>query len=294
MTPWLWNRYVDLFGARGGPAPRPHQDGNLITPESPEAFEEPIWHREFPTSHRLAEDHVLRAADRVESFDRVFLDHIRKMLLVRGGRRYASKGNYNLTRIEYLASLFPDSRFVVPIRHPVPHVGSLVRQHELFCRYSERDGRVPHYLRAAGHFEFGPQRVPISVSGSGGRTVACWERGEEHRGYAIQWAAVYGHVLGLLRSRPSLADRVLVVRYEDICEAPREAIAGVLRHAGLFDEGAAMLDDLGHIRGAAPGRDRLGPTSEVIWEEAGEVASAFGYEYEPIDRPVPLRAAEAG
>jgi hypothetical protein len=41
-----------------------------------------------------------------------------KVVLLRGGARYVSKGNYNAARIAYLARLFADAKFVVPIREP--------------------------------------------------------------------------------------------------------------------------------------------------------------------------------
>ncbi len=277
LTPYFWNRFVSLFGAKGESIPRPHLDGINITPESPEAFEEPIWQLYFPKAHQLVTSHVLDADDRDEAFDEVFVDHLRKMLLIRRGTRYLSKGNYNATRIAYLGSLFPEARFVVPIRHPSTHVASLVRQHELFCEYAQHDARVPNYLRAAGHFEFGPQRVPISISGSAERTLAAWEQGDEQSGYAIQWAAVYGYVWDLLQRSPALAERVLVVRYEDICENPREEMTRVLQHVGLQEEGRAILDNLDHIKRSVRYGSGQDATTQKIWNATEDVATAFGY-----------------
>lgn len=281
FTPYFWSSFFSLFGARGGLVQRPHQDGMLISPESPEAFEEPIWQTYFPEAHRSIESHILDETHRNQAFDALFVEHLKKMLLLRGGNRYLSKGNYNITRLEYLASLFPDARFVVPIRHPATHVASLVRQHELFCEYARHDPRVPHYLSAAGHFEFGPQRVPISVNGSGKQSLAAWEQGEEHRGYAIQWAAVYGYVFELLERSPSLADRILVVRYEDLCDDPHTEVLKVLQHVQLEQQGSGLLEKLEHIQQS----QRHCEHQEVIWTITAASASAFGYEPPKAIRP---------
>lgn len=279
LTPWFWNKFVDVFGVRGEAALRPHQDGITISPESPEAFEEPIWQQFFPDAHRPVASHVLAADDRNPAFDGIFIEHLRKMLQLRKGTRYVSKGNYNLTRIAYLASLFPDARFVVPIRHPVPHVASLVRQHDLFCEYARQDPRVPEYLKAAGHFEFGPQRVPISVDRSGAQILAAWEAGDGHAGYALQWAAVYRFVHELLGRLPDLAERVIVVRYEDLCDEPRRELTRILEHVELQAEGAGVLDRLDHIQQSSRQRGDDDPHAEAVWRIAEPVARAFGYEW---------------
>ena len=163
------------------------------------------------------------------------------MLLLRGGNRYVSKGNYNVTRIEYLADLLPDARFVVPVRHPVAHVESLMRQHELFSEYSARDGRVAEYLRAAGHFEFGPQRVPVNIDPQDARQIAdAWSAGEDDLGYAVMWRSVYSHVSGLMRMRDDLATRIALIRYEDLCEDTDGALRRLARFCEL-DEGIDAL-----------------------------------------------------
>src|SRR5690606_20960230 len=199
-----------------------------ITKESAEAFEEPIWQAYFPWTHDPARHHVVGRETENAEFEACFRAHLRKILWLRNGRRYVSKGNYNVGRIAYLAKLFPDARFVVPVRNPVSHVRSLVEQHALFCRYAADDARVPRYLAAAGHYEFGPQRKPIHFDAARiGEIEAAWRSGDDWRGYARQWAQVYAHV-DRLRNDPDVAPRLLVVRYEDACTRPQEVIAEVL------------------------------------------------------------------
>ncbi len=190
-----------------------------------------------------------------------------------------SKGNYNVVRIEYLAALFPDARFVIPIRHPLTHVQSLVRQHALFTAYARRDPRVPHYLRAAGHYEFGPQRVPIRLTHEAGDRIRdAWRRGDDATGYAIQWAEIYGFVHALLESSDELAAHTCVIRYEDFCDRPAEVMAAVCRHAQLEPVSTNGLHPFEHI--VASPHDSLDLSQDfrgVVWREAGSVATRFGY-----------------
>lgn len=276
MTPWFWNAYLSVFGTGDKKYERPHQDGILISPNSPEALEEPLWQYFFPQCHQSDQSHLLSAETEHPEFERTFRDHLKKILWIRRGQRYVSKGNYNITRLPYLARLFPDARFVIPIRHPVAHVHSLVRQHQLFSDYAENDSRVPEYLKAAGHYEFGPQRVPIAIEDSAEQTRAAWEVGDQYLGYAYQWNAVYGHLAQLLDDDPDLAKQIHVVVYEELCVAPQEQLQSVLNFAEL-PGGEAVLANLQHIK---PSRmpDLVDGEAERIWFACRKVAERFGYQ----------------
>jgi hypothetical protein len=123
FTPVAWNWFQDrLGGGAGEEVERPHRDRIRITKESAEAFEEPLWQAYFPWTHDPARCHVVDARTKHPEFEAAFRAHLRKILWLRSGTRYVSKGNYNVGRVGYLARLFPDARFVVPVRHPVAHV----------------------------------------------------------------------------------------------------------------------------------------------------------------------------
>jgi hypothetical protein len=280
--PFLWNWFQDRFAnpSAQGPQERAHADRIEITPESPEAFEEPLWQSHFDWLHDPRRVHVLDETVAQPEFEDAFRTHLRKILAVRSGARYLSKGNYNVTRIKYLLKLFPDARFVVPIREPVAHVHSLVRQHRRFSRLALEDARVPQYLRAAGHYEFGAQRVPINVSAADiGRIDAAWLEGEDYRGYARQWAAIYKYVHELRSSDAGLAERITIIRYEDLCADPRRALGKLLGATSLADRTGRALAAANAV--AAPAAERSNGVTAVerraVWEEVAAVAAAYGY-----------------
>ena len=102
-------------------------------------------------------------------------DHLCKVVLLRGGARYVSKGNYNVCRIAYLRRLFPDAKFVVPVREPVARVHSLVKQHRLFTDYRARctRARVSSGGRPLGIRSSATTDQPSEVArGAGDRGVA--------------------------------------------------------------------------------------------------------------------------
>lgn len=234
--PAAWNRYLS-FAPRGTPAPveRAHGDRILVTPESPEAMEEILWVAFFPRLHDPRVSNVLGADTENPAFEEFYRDHIRKMLLVRRGKRYVAKGNYNLTRLGYLLRIFPDARFVIPVRHPVMHCASLLKQHRLFLRAEKDDPAVSHYMRRVGHLEFGSGRTPVNA-GDTARTesvLGLWSRGEDARGTARYWNDMYSFVMRALAASPALAAASLVVRFEDLCTAPEETLGKMFAHCGL-------------------------------------------------------------
>lgn len=279
FVPYSWNQFQDRMARTQEPVERPHRDRIRITKDSPEAFEEPIWMHFFPFVHCPYIRHVLTAANDDPQFDAFYLEHLRKVLLLRRRERYVSKGNYNIARLEYIAHLLPDARFVIPIRHPLSHVSSLVRQHRLFTRYSEEDGRVPEYMRATGHYEFGPQRVPINLDAeSSPHILQAWAEGQDALGYAVMWRSVYAHVRRFALDG-ALGERIRIVRYEDFCADPA-AVLGVLFEFCALTEGVdELLGALPEIRAPESDLDCLPEVHRnQVWRETAELAESFGYD----------------
>ncbi|MCO6441934.1 MAG: sulfotransferase [Nitrococcus mobilis] len=236
-TPYLWNRFLDYTPRQKiAPVERTHRDGILITPESPEAFEEILWMAFFPQLHDPRENAVLGARTDNSEFEAFYRDHIRKLILVRGGRRYLAKGNYNITRLEYLHRLFPDARFVIPVRNPSWHIASLMKQHALFCEGSWRNPRALSHLQRVGHYEFGLDRRPINAADNHGavqKIVALWTRGAEVEGWARYWQHIHAYLADVLAHNRRLREATLVVRYEDLCRMPRETLRKLFEHCRL-------------------------------------------------------------
>lgn len=278
LVPYLWNRYLDLVSSPARPVERPHKDRIFITRESPEGFEEPVWRAFFPGLRRGPAVATLPKLRHPRGFERFYADHIKKILLLRRGSQYLCKNNYNLTRIPYLADRFPDATFIVPVRHPVAQVLSLVRQHRLFLSYARQDPRVAEWLRAAGHDEFGPQRRPIAFAAETARqTLEAWRQGDDALGYALQWAAAYRLVASLCDIRREFSQCVVVVRYEDLCQRPRATLDGLVARLKLRPEELRPVG-LDHIAAPTWISGALAPqVCQAVWRETKTVAHHFGY-----------------
>jgi hypothetical protein len=281
FTPYLWNRWLDLVPRKEErPAERSHGDGIAITSESPEAFEEMLWMAFFTGQHVPSVSAILDRTVNNPAFERFYRSHIRKLLAVRGGRRYAAKGNYNLTRIGYLAKLFPDARFVIPVRDPVWHVASLMKQHRLFLDGQRDNPRAQRHLRRVGHFEFGQDRQPINVGDSAATAdiVDLWRAGEEVRGWARYWSLVHNYIAGLIATDPALRQAIHLVRYEDLCATPRPTLASLLDHCGLSDSSGFLAEAATRFHQPTYYRpDFKAGEIAIIAEETAAAARLFGY-----------------
>ncbi|MGF1628086.1 MAG: sulfotransferase [Kiloniellaceae bacterium] len=280
FTPIFWNLFLArLPNERSTPAQRAHADGIEVTADSPEAFEEAIWMAFFDRLHDPRRSGVLDAEASCPPFEAFFRDHIRKLLWVRGRRRYLSKANYNMTRMAYLLKLFPDARFVVPLRDPVAHIASLAKQHRLFSAGEQRYPRALEHMRRIGHFEFGLDRRPINVDdGAMAEILQSFGDGEEVRGWALYWASLHAWLADRLEADAALRAAVRVVPFEDLCRSPRETLSGIFEHCALPDSDNLVAEAAARMH--APSYYRPDFTSAdlaVIEAATGATARRFGY-----------------
>jgi hypothetical protein len=235
-TPYWW-RQATARRQPTVPRERVHRDGVLISPESPDAVEEMLWMAFFPRCHDPSVSNRLEAGSSYPAFEAFYRAHLRKLLLAEKATRYVSKANYHVARLAYLVRLFPDARILLPVRAPVSHIASLVRQHQWFCQGQRRNPRALAWMQRLGHFEFGRDRRPMNL-GDRERVQAiqrAWAAGEEVRGWAWYWDMVHGHLLRLLDADEKVRSATMLVRFEDLCAAPAETIRAVLDHCALPD-----------------------------------------------------------
>jgi Sulfotransferase family len=294
FTPFWWNRLLERMPKREvPPAERTHQDGIAVGPASPEAFEEVLWMAFFPDLHQAPQSDVLGDETSHPEFEAFYREHIRKLVRVRGGRRYLSKGNYNATRLEYLQKLFPDARFVIPVRDPVWHIASLMKQHALFCKGCNRHPEAVRHLQRVGHFEFGLDRRPINAGDPArlARIADAWQRGDEVEGWSLYWAQIYGYLADRLAANPALKEAALVVRFEDMCRAPHETLERALAHCRLDASPAWLEDQAAVIRFPSYYRPRF-TDDDLATIERHTAATARRFGYAGTSEPVTQRSGD--
>lgn len=238
FTPLFWSRLLPRVARLDGPpAERVHGDGIAVDAKSPDAVEEVLW---------------LAARGQYDSeFGKLLANHQKKILIARNRPRYAAKANGHLGRLKHVLRLCPGARIVIPVRHPVPHVASLIRQHANFSAIQKADNRARKAMRRLGHFEFGLDRQPgfCGTAEMAARVADCFARGDDVSGYAMQWQGAYEAVMRQREADPALKAATMVVRHEDMTATPGVTIAQVLSFCGLPVPDAFVADEAARMAG---------------------------------------------
>jgi hypothetical protein len=234
MCPLLWSRLSGGFQKAAQPRERAHGDGLVVDYDSVEAFEEVIW-RAFWPDHYLADrirPWTAEERDEDDAFPEFLRRHARKLAALararRGSdlpRRYVSKNNANIARLDYLQRRFPEARLFVLFREPLGHAASLARQHRNFLETHRRDPFARSYMESIGHFEFGLALRPLDFGGWMEKGRALDPATPDF--WCEYWIAAYSAVLA------SAGPAVQVVSYDRLCAAPEAGLAAIAGHLGI-------------------------------------------------------------
>lgn len=280
-TPFWWNWLLKWMLTREvKPTERAHRDGILVTPESPEAMEEILWMTFFPNVHNPLQNNILDHSTHNQPFESFYQDHIRKLLLMRKGNRYLAKGNYNVTRLEYILKIFPDARFVIPIRQPATHIASLMKQHALFAQGVKENPRALKHLQRIGHFEFGLDFRPINTGDEPKikQIMSLLENQQDVQAWACYWSQIHDYVADRLEANPSLQQATMVVRFEDLCESPQTTIQTMMDHCNLKAGEAIVREFTEKIKLPSYYKQKFSDEElDIIKQETHQTASRFGY-----------------
>lgn len=279
FTPYWWRRAAAKLPP-GAPRERVHRDGVIVTSESPDALEEMLWMAFFPGCHDPARCNLLGCDDEQPAFDAIYKAHLQKLLLAESKTRYAAKANYHVARLAYLVRLFPDARFIIPVREPAAHIASLMRQHAWFSQGERSHPRSLAYMQRTGHFEFGLDRRPMNLGDFAriGQILNAWNAGDEVLGLAIYWDMVYAYLAQLLDRDDEIRSAALVIRFEDICHTPEPTLARIFDHCQLLGADDICQPFAARVREPHQAHSFSKDELQIICRETAATARRWGYE----------------
>jgi hypothetical protein len=191
LAPNLWSKLS--FNKRGSDlVERAHGDGIKVSAESPEAFEEVFW--------MTFDEDDKETKEKFKTYVQVINHrHLKK--------RYLSKNNQNIRRLELISDIFPGSRILIPFRNPIQHSFSLLSQHQRFIEESREDKFISNYMKWIGHTEFGCNYIPIHDKNLN------FKNDLDINHWLEQWYLTYHNCLESLKDK----DNVYFTCYEQLC-----------------------------------------------------------------------------
>ncbi len=223
-THYLWRKVKGLIPQNKAKVERPHGDGMRINLQSPEAMDEVIWTSFFNHLHDSNVTAFLGDADIRDRHARFYKNHMKKNLLLNHAKRYVCKNNYNITRIGYLRALFPDAKFIVPVRSALSQVASMVAVHNRVMSAQSKSQRHLRYSQRLEHYEFGQDRRLINLG----------EAIEKDGLSGIElYARYWAQMDDFIRTHVEGAPNVHILKYDDLIQSPAQHLDALLNFVGL-------------------------------------------------------------
>lgn len=228
LAPIFWASTTRSSRKAGEMRERAHGDGMEISFDSPEAFEEVAWISYLRDAY-VSEDRLLPLGPGMLSgeFRDAFVKLARKLIAAQSAkgetRRYLSKNNANISRLDAIRSIFPDASVFVCLREPQSHIRSLMTQHQRFLTLHDDDPFARDYMKWIGHFDFGANFRPIDFAGRG-----CTAAGSASSDFWLRyWIDAYAYAE--LRA----GAEVSFICYEKFFNDAGRALTEIARAAGL-------------------------------------------------------------
>ncbi|MBV1915445.1 MAG: sulfotransferase [Pseudomonadales bacterium] len=224
-TPVLWNKLSGGIRSKGTLRERAHGDGLVISEDSPEAFEEVLWTKFFSDHYSGNSIPIWDTTN--TKFREYFLEHMKKIISLRcpddHNSRYVSKNNANIARTRAIKAMFTDASIVIPLRNPIDHALSLLRQHTNFLKQHATDKFVAQYMKDIGHYEFGELHRPIQFPQFSNLTS---NLPPESLNYWLgYWIAAFEYL--------SVQQEVSFISYENLCLSPNQGLGKLCQHIEL-------------------------------------------------------------
>ena len=192
LAPNIWSKLHSQY-KKSNYIERAHNDGILISTSSPEAFEEIFWE-----TFKNDESNI----------EKKFVKYIEKVIQRHNKKRYLSKNNQNIKRLDLINKILPNSDIIIPFRNPIQHASSLLTMHNKFINESKKNKFVGQYMKLIGHTEFGPFYKPIrenSLNYINSHNINHWIE---------QWYKTYEFCL----KKYSKNEQFIFLCYEDLCK----------------------------------------------------------------------------
>jgi hypothetical protein len=193
---------------------RAHQDGIMVNGDSPEEFDEYFW-KVFLKDQYIGES--LTKHDIPTDVLTKYQTYVSLICKSQGKKRYLSKNNNNLLRIEALQKL-GYVKIIFMYRHPLDHSSSLLKLHQKFTLMQKQDPFILEYFNYLGHHEFGSNHKQFKFSTNPTENFDQYPTSDINY-WLSNWINYYNHLLEINN------DNFELVAFEDLIHEPGKVFA---------------------------------------------------------------------
>jgi hypothetical protein len=179
-----------------------------------------------------------------------------------------------------LLKLFPDARFVLPVRDPVKHVAANIKQSRYVAKNQKEDPTVLRHFRQSGHFEYGCDMRPVNMGAdrSNDDIVKLFNDNEEVRAWSRYWNRYNRAIYDQVNYSETTKKACYLFTYEDFCATPHRILADIVAHCELQCDDRYLQSFGDKIRVPVYYASPLsGEDVEIVKEETAETARLFGF-----------------
>ena len=206
ICPNIWG-FLNKFNNKSKDSyERAHKDGIKIGINSPEAFEEIFWNSFVEQNYvkeRYLDKHQINT-----NIDKNYNIFQFLVCLRYGKKRYLSKNNNNILRLQSLQKSITKPFILIPYRDPISHAISLMNQHKNF---SNSDQFVKKYFSWLNHYEFGDNHKPFNFDLNSDN-----EFSKDTLNYWLKiWIDYHDYLLNIYKKNNK---NIFLINYEKLCK----------------------------------------------------------------------------
>lgn len=222
LAPNIWRTITGSSPVHKKAMERPHGDGLKIDYDSPEALEEIFW-RVFCGPDYIKPQCLIPMDADDETIEK-FRSYIALILKNSPHKRYLSKNNNNILRLQSITRAFPHAKIIIPFRDPIQQAYSLLNQHSNFLQQHQSDPFSKKYMKWLAHHEFGENHLPFLFNGD----QACQGDTASLAYWLELWINTYSYI------KETLPCQVVLLNYERLCDDEAFVWKKLSEAIGLF------------------------------------------------------------
>jgi hypothetical protein len=227
LAPNLWQLISIHSNREIGLTERIHGDGVMVNYDSPEAFEEVFWRTFGGVTTNKTTGYGGPAPDQgtlsaFADYRGIIANPRHRQHGSNQPRRYLSKNNNNLMRIQELAA-DPTATLLLVYRDPVNTARSSYRLHQMLCT-AKSDEFTSAYMKWLGHHEFGPNHAPFRFA------LPYMDRNLEPNNpdyWLDYWTAIHTHIF------TEISAKFKLISYDALCRQPTEKLTAIAQAARI-------------------------------------------------------------